>query len=149
MQLTQHTDYGLRLLIVLARSDGAPLSLVDFAREQGLSYNHIAKVARALGQHGYIISHRGRNGGVSLALPAQEIRIGDVVRALEFGMKLADCGNCALQNNCATSSLLAQALAAFLAILDRANLADMARDGPPAVRQWFPHLASSAGTAMP
>ena len=144
MQLTQHTDYGLRLLIVLARNSGETLSLTDFARDQGLSYNHIAKVARALIQHGFIVSHRGRNGGVSLALPAEDIPVGDVVRALEHGMRLADCANCALQDNCSTSTLLAKALAAFMAVLDTASLAEVARDGPPAVRQWLPRSASDA-----
>ena len=138
MQLTQHTDYGLRLLIVLARGSDETLSLSNFARDQGLSYNHIAKVARALVQHGYIVSHRGRNGGVSLALPAQRIVIGDVVRTLEHGMRLADCANCELRDNCTTSSLLAQALAAFMTVLDSATLADVAGDGPPAVREWLP-----------
>lgn len=144
MQLTQHTDYGLRLLIVLARRDGMRLSLADFAQDQGLSYNHIAKVAQALVQHGYILSHRGRNGGVSLALPPEDISIGDVVRALEHGMRLADCENCALQDNCMTSSLLARALSSFMAVLDQASLADAARDGPRAVRHWLPRRADDA-----
>src|SRR5947209_3290690 len=40
MQLTLHTDLGLRLLIVLARGGGGPVSLAAFATEQKLSYNH-------------------------------------------------------------------------------------------------------------
>ena len=46
MQLTQHTDFGLRLLIVLARRGSVPVSLPEFAAEQRLSYNHVAKVAQ-------------------------------------------------------------------------------------------------------
>ena len=46
MQLTQHTDYGLRLLIVLARMGGGPISLPEFAADQKLSYHHVAKVAQ-------------------------------------------------------------------------------------------------------
>ena len=127
MQLTQHTDYGLRLLIVLARRGGGPVALPEFAAEQGLSYHHVAKVAQALGREGFVTSRRGRSGGVELARPPEEVSVGAVVRALERGMQLADCGNCALMGDCNTSPLLAEALAAFLAVLDRTTLAEAAR----------------------
>ena len=141
MQLTQHTDYGLRLLIVLARK-GAAVSLPDFAGEQRLSYHHVAKVAQALVREGFVRSRRGRNGGVELARDAREITIGAVVRALESGMRLADCAGCQLRGDCGTSSVLAEALAAFLAVLDRTTLADAAKKGPPAYAAW-------AGVAEP
>lgn len=136
MQLTQHTDFGLRLLIVLARADGGTVALPSFAADQRLSYNHVAKVAQALGRAGFITSHRGRKGGVSLARPPEEITVGDVVRALEPGLRLADCGSCALRVDCSTSNVLAEALAAFLAVLDRTTLADAAKPGGPAVLPW-------------
>jgi Rrf2 family nitric oxide-sensitive transcriptional repressor len=136
MQLTQHTDFGLRLLIVLARRGGGPVALPGFAAEQGLSYNHVVKVAQALGRAGFIKSHRGRSGGVSLACPADRITIGQVVRALEPGMRLADCAHCVLRRDCMTSNVLAEALAAFLAVLDQKSLSDAARPGEPAFAPW-------------
>ena len=135
MQLTQHTDYGLRLLIVLARSGGA-VSLPVFAAEQGLSYNHVAKVAQALAREGFIVSKRGRGGGVELARAPEQITVGQVVRALERGMQLADCAGCALRGDCSTSGYLADALAAFLGVLDRVTLVEAARSGPPASTVW-------------
>lgn len=122
MQLTQHTDFGLRLLIVLARSESGAVALPAFAVEQGLSYNHVAKVAQRLGRAGFITSQRGRNGGVALARAPRELSLGEVVRVLEPGMRLADCANCALRFDCATSGVLNEALAAFLAVLDRTSL---------------------------
>jgi Rrf2 family nitric oxide-sensitive transcriptional repressor len=140
MQFTQHTDFGLRLLIVLARRGGGPISLPSFAADQGLSYNHVTKVAQALVRAGFIISHRGRSGGVSLARPAAAMTIGEVVRALEPGMRLADCANCALRSDCSTSNFLAGALAAFLAVLDGTNLKEAAQPGQPAYAPWVvPH----------
>jgi len=135
MQLTQHTDFGLRLLIVLARKNGA-VSLPAFSAQQGLSYHHVAKVAQALVGEGFAVSQRGRNGGIALALPAAEIRVGDVVRKLERGLRLADCANCALKADCVLSSALAEALGAFLGVLDRYTLADVAREGVPAFAPW-------------
>ena len=136
MQLTQHTDFGLRLLIVLARNGSGPMALPEFAAEQGLSYHHVAKVAQELVHKGIIKSTRGRSGGVQLARLPEEIRIGEVVRALERGMRLADCAHCELRNDCATSGLLAEALEAFLAVLDKATLADAAARGRTAYRPW-------------
>jgi Rrf2 family nitric oxide-sensitive transcriptional repressor len=126
MQLTQHTDYGLRLLIVLARQGGGPISVPDFAAEQRLSYHHVAKVAQALVREGFVRSRRGRSGGVELARAPEDIRVGEVVRALERGMQIADCAGCALVADCSTSPLLGEALAAFLAVLDRTTLAEAA-----------------------
>jgi len=132
MQLTQHTDYGLRLLIVLTRL-GGPIALPEFAAEQRLSYHHVAKVAQALVREGFIKSRRGRSGGVELARDPADISVGEVVRVLERGMQLADCAGCALQGDCNTSPLLAEALAAFLAVLDRTSLAEAARRRLPVV----------------
>ena len=136
MQLTQHTDYGLRLLIVLARREGEPIALPEFAAEQKLSYHHVAKVAQALVREGFVRSRRGRSGGVELARAPEEISVGKVVRALERGLQLADCGHCELRHDCNTSPLLAEALAAFLAVLDRTTLAEAARRQVGALVAW-------------
>jgi Rrf2 family nitric oxide-sensitive transcriptional repressor len=127
MQLTQHTDYGLRLLIVLARRAGEPVALPQFAAEQRLSYHHVAKVAQSLVREGFLKSRRGRSGGVELARRPEEITVGEIVRVLERGLQLADCAGCALREDCNASPLLADALTAFLAVLDRSTLADAAR----------------------
>ncbi len=126
MQLTQQTDLGLRLLIVLARSEDAALSVASFAEDQHLSYHHMAKVVQALGRAGYVDTVRGRAGGVRLALPAASIRIGDVVRDLEPRLQAADCNNCRLNGRCGLTGLLAEAMTAFLTTLDRQTLADVA-----------------------
>lgn len=137
MQLTQHTDFGLRLLIVLARSGGGPVPLPSFAAEQRLSYNHVAKVAQALVRAGFIRSLRGRNGGVALARPPSEITVGQVVRALEPGLRMADCASCELRQGCETSSILAEATAAFLAVLDGKSLEAAAQAGRAAFPAWM------------
>ncbi len=126
MQLTQQTDFALRLLIVLARRADEPLSIAAFADDQGLSYNHMAKVGQALVRAGYVESVRGRAGGVRLARPAEAIRIGDVVRDLEPRLTAADCGACRLSRSCGLNGLLGEAMGAFLATLDARTLADMA-----------------------
>lgn len=123
MQLTLHTDIALRLLIAVARSGEVPVALPGFSAVQKISYNHVAKVGQALVRAGYLKSVRGRSGGMKLALPANEIRIGQVVRRMEPTMQIADCPNCAIRHDCSLIDPLEQAKRAFLAVLDEQTLA--------------------------
>lgn len=135
MQLTQQTDLGLRLLIILAQSDGTPVSVARCATEQGVSYNHLTKVAQALARGGFVESTRGRSGGVKLKKPARDIRVGDVVRHLEPNMTLTDCANCKLRPICKLEGVLCDALRAFLSTLDQKTLGDLVEAGPGLTRQ--------------
>ena len=77
MQLTQFTDYSLRILLYLAHhppQDGERLpAVLDISRAYGISTNHLSKVARLLVQNGFVKATRGRNGGLQLAKTPEEI----------------------------------------------------------------------------
>jgi Rrf2 family nitric oxide-sensitive transcriptional repressor len=83
------------------------------------------KVVHDLGKAGYVSSVRGRMGGIRLARPAEEIRVGTVVRHTEEGFDLVDCGSCVIAPACGLTGVLKEALAAFLAVLDNYTLADL------------------------
>jgi Rrf2 family nitric oxide-sensitive transcriptional repressor len=90
------------------------------------------KVAYQLGVGGYIETVRGRSGGLRLARAVESIRIGDVVRTTEPDMALVACsapidGPCAIKSCCVLRGALAQAAAAFLAVLDGYSLADLVK----------------------
>jgi Rrf2 family nitric oxide-sensitive transcriptional repressor len=88
----------------------------------------LTKVVHRLGQAGDIETLRGRGGGLRLARPAQDIRVGDVVRRTEDMclVPCADGGTCLLMPSCVLKHALDEASAAFLAVLDRYTLADLA-----------------------
>lgn len=66
MHLTSRTDYSLRVLIYLALQPGPGQATVqEVATRYGISSNHVAKVAQKLVQLGYVVSHRGRGGGLA------------------------------------------------------------------------------------
>ena len=70
----------------------------------------------------------GRGGGLRLALPPGEIVVGAVVRQTEDDLALVECfggGACAITAPCRLRRVLGEALAAFLAVLDRYTLADL------------------------
>jgi len=132
MQLTSHTDYSLRLLIYLTIIDNPEFSTVQAAADRyGISANHLAKVAQTLVQGGYIMSLRGRGGGLRLARPASEINIGTVVREIE-NQPLLDCfgpsSSCPIVPACILKQVLAGAQKAFLEFLDNFSLDDLVKN---------------------
>lgn len=138
MHLTRFTDYGLRTLIYLALAPEKLAMIAEISQAYQISENHMTKVVHRLGQAGLIDTIRGRNGGIRLARAADQIGIGDVVRALEPEMVLAECqgaGSCAIRGACRLESILDEALAAMLAVLDRYTLADVANPQHAALRR--------------
>ncbi len=95
-----------------------------------ISENHLAQVINQLGQLGYLNTHRGRNGGMSLGRDAAEIRIGDVFRDLEGSFPMVECfadvdNTCPLVNACRLKEALSAAAQAFYASLDDVTLASL------------------------
>ncbi|RKK04616.1 Rrf2 family transcriptional regulator [Pseudoroseomonas wenyumeiae] len=136
MRLTLYTDYALRALIYLGLRQDRRVSIREIATAHRISENHLVKVVHQLGRGGFVETTRGKGGGLRLARAPEEIRIGDVVRFTEEDMALVACfqptatgGGCALINACRLQSLLGEALAGFMAVLDSRTLADLL--GPP------------------
>jgi Rrf2 family nitric oxide-sensitive transcriptional repressor len=131
MQLSLHSDYALRVLMALAAGN-RQLSVEEIARRYGISRNHLAKVAQKLQAEGYVITFRGRGGGMRLALPAGEIVVGDVVRRFENLESFVGCfttgSGCVVNGMCALKPALGGAVEAFLAHLDGFRLTDLVPD---------------------
>ena len=130
MRLTTHPDDALRALILVALHDKAPSRITDIARRMGMSEDHTAKVIARLSALSFVATFRGRAGGVRLARPAEQINIGEVVRATEDNMALVECfdpetNRCPIAPACALAPALDEALHAFLSVLDRYTLADL------------------------
>lgn len=128
MRLTLYTDYSLRVLIHLALHEKRLCSIGEISRTYGVSHNHLMKVVNALAHAGFAETVRGRAGGIRLARPADEIRVGDVVRRTEEGLQLADCGGCALSPACGLTGVLAEAMRAMMAVFDSYTIADLLTD---------------------
>lgn len=125
MRLTRYTDFAMRVLIYLGTREDRLCSISEISRAYGVSQNHLMKVVQDLGRAGYVTSARGRLGGIRLARPPAEINIGAVIRHTEEGFDLVDCGGCLIAPACGLTGVLAEAIVAFLAVLDRHTLADV------------------------
>ena len=129
MRLTVHSDYSLRVLMYLAAFPDRLATIEQIASTYGIPQNHLAKVVQTLAHHGFIETLRGRNGGIRLALPSQEITVGAVVRATEENFDLVECfrpeNTCCVTPVCSLPGALRDALEAFLHVLDEWTLADI------------------------
>lgn len=138
MQLNDHTDYGLRILMTLGASTQRRWQSRELADLHGLSFTHVQKVVQSLETAGFVETFRGRGGGVTLARSPEEMTVGDVVRGLETHMDLVRCfrsgeSGCALDGGCALTGVLRRARSAFMAELDGATLHDVIRRTPRAL----------------
>jgi len=85
MKISAHEEYGLRCLVQLARAevDAESLTLNQIADREGLSVANAGKLMWVLVKAGLVQSQRGANGGYTLARPAADIRLNEVIRILD------------------------------------------------------------------
>lgn len=130
MRLTLFSDLALRVLMFTQASGDRLVTIDEIADAYDISRAHLTKVVNALTRAGYLDAVRGRSGGLRLAMPADRIVLGDVVRATEPDFALVECfgtGNrCAITKCCKLQGVLDDALQAFLNVLDRKTLASIA-----------------------
>ena len=136
MRLTTMTDYALRLLIYLGMNPQRLCTTSEIAQAYGISDAHLTKITHQLGLGGWISTVRGKGGGMRLARAPEEIRLGELVRAVEPDFALVEClggdNACRLTGYCRLTSILGEALDDFLARLDRHSLADLLGPAAPA-----------------
>jgi Rrf2 family nitric oxide-sensitive transcriptional repressor len=129
MRLTSFTDYSLRVLIYLALKGADSATIAEIAESYGISRNHLMKVVQELGQKGYLVALRGKNGGLRLRTSPASINIGKLVRTMENDLALVECfgrnNHCILTPACALPALFSEALNAFFAVLESYTLADI------------------------
>ena len=130
MQLTLFSDLALRVLMFTQAAGDRLVTIDEIVEAYSISRTHLTKVVNALTRAGYLTAVRGRSGGLRLAMPADRIVLGDVVRTTEPDFALVECfstGNqCVITNCCKLQGVLDEALHAFLGVLDRKTLASIA-----------------------
>ncbi len=130
--LTQKAKYALRALVVLAdaHTEG-PLPIQQVAERANAPHKFLEAILLELRRGGVLRSTRGKSGGYALALPAAEIRLGNVIRIVDGPLALIPCASltayrpcadCPEPEACAIRSLMRQVRDATAAILDEASL---------------------------
>lgn len=92
MLFSTKAEYGVRLMVELGRQPGSsPVSLNAIAEAERLPLSYLEHLVAKLRQAGLVTSTRGAHGGYSLAYPAGEITMLEVVEALEGPIAPMDC----------------------------------------------------------
>ena len=128
MQLTQHTEYALRILIYLSLKEKETRSTIsEIVDCFSLPKNHIIKIVHKLGKEGFIETTRGKGGGMWLKNSPEDIIIGDVVRKMEVNLELVNCEKpvCPIISVCELIHILNRAKDAFFQVLDLYTIADI------------------------
>ncbi len=133
MQLTRAADYAVRATIHLASLEAnARTSLTGLSDSTGVGPQFLSKVLQQLVRSGLVISRRGGTGGFSLARPAEEISLLDVIEAIEGATALNFClasgDPCERSGWCAAHLVWARAQAAMMLELRSASIARLAAE---------------------
>jgi Rrf2 family protein len=140
MKLSTRAEYGIRVLVALARAEGdAPLSLATVARRERLPHAYIEQLVADLRRASLVTATRGKAGGYLLARPAAEISLVDAVRALDGPLLEMPCAGpddletCARPQDCSVHEVFMRMHDSLEGTLAGTTLAQVAATagGPP------------------
>ncbi|MEW5991341.1 MAG: Rrf2 family transcriptional regulator [Chloroflexota bacterium] len=127
-------EYGVRLMVQLGRHVGAgPASLAEIAAAEDLPRAYLEQLAMVLRDAGLVVSTRGAHGGYELARDPAEIRMSEVLRALEGPIAPMICATddpdhattCDRTSSCTVNFLWVRVRDAIAGALDGMTLADL------------------------
>jgi Rrf2 family protein len=135
MQITRQADYAVRALVYLAQLDpGKRAATGQIAQEKCIPPSFLAKIVSQLSIAGLLQTSRGARGGVSLAKPAAEISLLDVVEAIDGPILLNDCvaelNSCKYDDDCPLKSIWCEAQKNLVDHLSKANFAQFVEVAP-------------------
>ena len=146
MMFSTRAEYGVRVMAHLARKAdaGLPVSLSAIAEAEGLPLAYLEHLVARLRRAELVESRRGAHGGYSLARPAEQITMAEVVRALEGQIAPIECITsdpdgtlvCAREVDhepCPTKLMWTRVQGSIVRTLDDMSLAELA--SPPTRRK--------------
>jgi Rrf2 family protein len=130
MRISTKGRYGARAMMALAARYGVRLVRAnEIAAEESISLKYLENLLASLKAAGLIVSERGKNGGYSLARPAAEITLYDVLSPLEDSLGFVHCTatdrGCDRLPECVTREIWMELKEATDRILKRTTLEDL------------------------
>jgi len=124
MQLNKFTDYALRILMYIAQPKEMPYTIAELANELQVSENHAMKIVHFMAKQDWLITTRGRGGGIRMNPLTLKIPLGQVVRILQQDSQVVECNTppCVLRKNCGLKGILDDAVEQFYASLEQYTL---------------------------
>jgi Rrf2 family transcriptional regulator, cysteine metabolism repressor len=131
MELSTKGRYATRSMLEIALRDGdAPVRLEDISRSQRLSQKYLSRLMAAMAAAGLVTSRRGQNGGYTLAKSPSDIRILDILLAVEGPVRPAPClddsSGCRESDVCAARHVWEKVRDGVTDVLSEVTLKDLA-----------------------
>ena len=156
MKLNANEEYGLRCLVRLGYAGaGGSLTIAEMSQAEGVSPAYAAKILRVLRQGGFLTAARGKEGGYTLARPAGQIVIADVMAALGgrlFESKFCDSHTgqvsiCTRSVDCSVRSLWRAVQVAVDQVLSQTTLHDLLRNEAE-MNTWVSAIGGPSGLRL-
>lgn len=129
MRLTTKGRFAVTAMLDLAlRDKAAPVALAGISERQAISLSYLEQLFGKLRRHGLVDSVRGPGGGYRLARPMAEIRVADIIRAVDESLDATQCGgheNCREDRRCMTHDLWTTLNRKMYEYLASVSLADL------------------------
>ncbi len=138
------SDYGARALVYLAERYGeGPVQSAEIAARQGVPEAYLEQLLTVLRRAGLIRSVRGPAGGHQLARPPSEVRLGEIIAALDGPaptLSCVDASGCRVNPGCALAEVWREVDAAAQAIVDGVTLSDLLERQRAATQRMMYHI---------
>ncbi len=132
MRVSTKGDYGIRALIELAHryGEGRPTQSSEIAARQNIPESYLEQLLATLRRAGFIRSVRGPQGGHTLIRDPSEVRVSEVIRALEGEIVPIECldeaSECSRAGGCAQREMWERVRQAILEVLDNTTIGELA-----------------------
>ncbi len=141
IRINRQTDYAIRLILYLAQQEeGARVSTAEVRREMQIPPALAQRIVADLARGEFIQTYPGRDGGLILARPAQEINLRQIVEHFEGKFFISDClvdkGNCPFDNKCPVRFRWVKLQSQIVLELEQITFSDLAQDAL-SVSQFF------------
>jgi Rrf2 family transcriptional regulator, iron-sulfur cluster assembly transcription factor len=149
LSLSQTTGYAVRALICLGEPRGRACLIRDIAKCADIPKPYLARIINDLTHKGLVTAKRGYQGGITLARPADEISLLQVVEAVEGPEWIAPCllglNDCASHQDCPTHVFWKRVSRQLKTLMGRTMLADIM--APPKRKPASGHPVSRRANA--
>lgn len=151
MKITALEEYGLRCLLQLAKDEVRGLSISEISRREGLSIEYVSKITSLLKKMGLVEAIRGVHGGYKLKVPAENLKLSQISKALGNPLFGTDfCGDhsgkqmvCVHEADCSLRSVWNVVYSHISHIMDQITLKDLLNESEVKTKERLLKIVSS------
>ena len=133
IRINRQTDYAIRVVLALSKhAERKRIATTDIQQEMLIPPAFLPRIVAELARAGLISTFPGRDGGLELARPAEQIKLREVVEYFEGPITLSDCISgrvqCPFESKCPVRRRIAKLQSMIIYELEGITFAELAQD---------------------